>query len=142
MIRYALIFAATPLAAELPSALTSAPAMTGADFESYATGKNMEIGFVGAGAYGIEHYLPNRRVLWHREGDEECQTGVWYEQKWQGLPSICFVYKHNPEHQCWLLYNEGDSIRTYNLKHPTPQMEYTLAVTSDPMPCYSPFLGS
>ena len=38
--------------------------MTGAEFEAYVEGRIMSFGSEGDPTYGVEQYLPNRRVIW------------------------------------------------------------------------------
>ncbi|MEM6310444.1 MAG: hypothetical protein AAF754_10370 [Pseudomonadota bacterium] len=69
--------------------------MSADEFERYTEGKTLtyvENGF----AYGVEEYLPGRRVRWSFL-DGRCSDGVWYEE----AGGICFVYENNPDPQCW-----------------------------------------
>lgn len=80
------------LGATAPSAQT----VLNADaFDRYTQGKTL---FYGSGgqAYGVERYLPGRRVVWSFL-DGRCQDGEWYPQGDQ----ICFVYDQVPDPQCW-----------------------------------------
>lgn len=88
---------AAPAAAQTP--------LTAEEFEAYVTGRTLTYAIDGQ-AYGIEQYLPGRRVLWAFVGDV-CQEGVWYER--DGL--ICFLYDYNPtDEQCWLFWMSGSSL--------------------------------
>ena len=84
---------ATPLAAEAP--------MSAADFDSYTQGKTLYFGTNGF-RYGVEEYLPDRRVRWSFL-DGQCKDGFWYEDAGQ----ICFVYEDNPSPQCWSFFDRG-----------------------------------
>ncbi len=82
----AILFAAPALAE---------PAMTVEEFEAYATGKTLSYAANGA-IYGIETYLPGRRVIWAFVGDI-CEQGSYF----QNGDYICFDYGPNVPLQCW-----------------------------------------
>ena len=56
--------------------------MTGAEFEAATTGRTLYYNSAGQ-AYGVEQYLPGRRVIWAFVGDD-CRKGNWYEIKCYG----------------------------------------------------------
>jgi hypothetical protein len=62
--------------------------MSAAEFEDYTTGQTLTFSFMGV-PYGVEQYLPGRRVIWAFIG-EDCHEGRWYED----AGNICFVYDH------------------------------------------------
>lgn len=93
-----LTFTALPVWADSP--------MTAAEFDAYATGKTLSFGTEGTPSYGVEQYLPGKRVIWSG-APGECTTGVWYESK----GSICFRYDSDPEPKCWAIYAEPDGLR-------------------------------
>lgn len=64
-------------------------------FDQYTRGKTLFYGSNGQ-AYGVERYLPGRRVIWSFL-DGECLEGQWYEDEGQ----ICFVYEDDSAPQCW-----------------------------------------
>lgn len=72
--------------------------MTAEEFERYVTGRTLTYAESGQ-IYGIEQYLPSRRVRWAFAGDA-CQDGIWYAEG----PLICFVYEAEPEPQCWSFF--------------------------------------
>lgn len=83
------------LSALLFPALANAQ-MSAEAFEQYTQGKTLT--YVENGmAYGVEEYLPGRRVRWSFL-DGRCSDGVWYEE----AGGICFVYEDNPDPQCWV----------------------------------------
>ena len=96
----ALIFTlfATTATAETP--------MTAAEFEAYVTGKILTFGSPKIGNYGVEQYLPDRRVRWSAL-DGECIKGEWYAEG----DDICFLYVGDPEPKCWEVYQTSDGIR-------------------------------
>lgn len=68
-------------------------------FEALTTGRTMTYG-IGGEPYGIERYMPGRRVIWAFL-DGECREGRWFE----GEDRICFVYDDSPgELHCWRFY--------------------------------------
>lgn len=70
--------------------------MSAGEFDAYTRGKTLFYGR-GGQAYGVERYLPNRRVIWSFL-DGDCKKGVWYERE-DGL--ICFLYEDRLDPQCW-----------------------------------------
>jgi hypothetical protein len=87
----------------LSGVLMAGSPLDGAAFDRYTQGKTLFFGFDGT-SYGVERYLPNRRVIWSFL-DGKCQEGVWYEDG----EHICFLYENGPEPQCWIfsLGNDG-----------------------------------
>jgi hypothetical protein len=83
-----LALAATTSHAETPLDATA--------FDAYVTGKTLTFGTPGEPSYGVEQYLPGRRVIWSG-APGECTNGVWYESK----GSICFRYETREDPQCW-----------------------------------------
>ncbi|WP_417473392.1 hypothetical protein [Leisingera sp.] len=87
-----------PLLAALVLPASPAPAAEplGAEaFDRYTQGRTLYYGF-GGDLYGVERYLPGRRVIWSFL-DGRCQEGRWYEEAGQ----ICFIYENRPDPQCW-----------------------------------------
>lgn len=79
--------------------------MNAEEFEAYVEGRTLTFAFQGQ-AYGIEEYLPGRRVRWAFVGDS-CTEGVWYQSE----DMICFDYVDNPESQCWHFYDTPRGLR-------------------------------
>ncbi len=126
-----LIFAATLLA----SPALSQPAMTAAEFESYVLGKTLFYAADGT-RYGVEEYLPDRRVRWSFL-DGKCKEGLWYEE----AGSICFIYEDNPTPQCWSFFEgaKGLSARFANADDGT--VLYEIESTGEEMICLGPEVG-
>ncbi|WP_372837086.1 hypothetical protein [Puniceibacterium confluentis] len=118
---------ALPAAAQQP--------MTAAEFEAYATGKTLYFGQDGQ-SYGVEEYLPDRRVRWSFL-DGQCKDGVWYEESGQ----ICFVYDDRPAPQCWTFYRDGAGLRAVFENDPEATTLYEARQDDRPMLCYGPDLG-
>ncbi|SMX43350.1 hypothetical protein [Actibacterium lipolyticum] len=124
----AAIVTATPAYAE--------PAMNGAAFERYATGKTLYFGNDGV-AYGAEQYLPDRRVIWTFL-DGECMEGHWYEQAGQ----ICFVYENAPDTpQCWSFFNESDGVMARFENDPEATQLIEVDQSPEPLICPGPRVG-
>lgn len=120
-------FAEDPLSAEDFDALTRGRSMTWAEFGT---------------VYGVEQYLPDRRVRWAVVGDD-CKTGHWYEDG----PAICFKYEDDTEPDCWIITRTGDGFSArYTLNPPDTLNEsvadpVTVAETLDPPACLGPEVG-
>lgn len=123
----ALVLTALPAWAQTP--------MTGAEFESYVTGKTITYTQFGE-AYGVEEYLPDRKVRWAFT-DTECQYGRWYEQD----SSICFVYDYDPEPQCWTFWTDAQGLHGL-FNGNAPEAELVEAGQSETgLPCPGPDVG-
>jgi hypothetical protein len=128
---------ALSLAILLPPALPAvaeAP-MTAAEFDAYVTGKTLYYSHLGVD-YGIEQYLPGRRVIWaFLDGD--CQDGTWYQRG----EAICFDYEGGLEAQCWRFFRESSGIRA-EFAGATAQIElYEAREAEEPILCYGPDIG-
>ena len=119
---------AAPLAAEVQ--------LNAESFERYTTGRTLSFSFDGV-PFGIEQYLPGRRVLWAFLGNE-CQEGVWYER--EGM--ICFIYDTNPDEQCWHFYRGEAGLRATFVGPDGPGTElYEVERSTKPLTCEAPGLG-
>lgn len=106
-------------------------------FESYVDGKTLYYGS-GQQSYGVEEYLPDRRVRWSFL-DGRCKEGYWYEADGS---EICFVYEDAPEDpQCWTFFNEGSKLRAVFRNDPRATVLYEARQINDPMMCYGPEVG-
>ena len=115
----------------LANAARAEEPMTAAEFEAYVEGRIMSFGTTSNPSYGVEQYLPNRRVLWST-GNGECTNGVWYESK----GDICFRYDGDPEAKCWAIYRDGEGIRAEFTTRPNTTVifeieDYTVPLTCD-----------
>ncbi len=103
--------------------LIAAPAwaqtpMTGAEFDAYTLGKTLGYGMDGQ-VWGIEEYLPGRRVRWAFVGDA-CKTGQWFEA---ADSQICFVYEDEPDQHCWLFFLTGNRLTAESVGSGLPLAE-------------------
>lgn len=119
----------------LPQTGRAIEPMGAEEFDRYTQGKTLFYGFDGT-AYGVERYLPGRRVIWSFL-DGRCQEGTWYEEAGQ----ICFVYEDNSQPQCWsfMLTPEGLNARFQN--DPQATELYESGDVDDEMICLGPEVG-
>ena len=75
-------------------------AMNAEAFDAYVTGKTITFRTHTNPAYGVERYLPDRRVMWS-DLSGTCRYGVWYESK----GDICFRYEDVELAQCWTMFD-------------------------------------
>lgn len=117
----ALILLATPTGAET--------SLTADAFEALTTGRQMDHFNAGdQNAYGVEAYLPNRRVIW--QDATGCTKGHW----WTEGPLLCFAYDGAPDTWCWAYFAEGDNLRAQLDGDPaTPPI--TLKPSDAPLAC-------
>ena len=114
-------FAEDPLSAEDFDALTRGRSMTWAEFGT---------------VYGVEQYLPDRRVRWAVVGDD-CKTGHWYADG----PAICFKYEDDVQPDCWIITRSGDGFSARYTLNPPEADPVTVAETLDPPACFGPEVG-
>jgi hypothetical protein len=127
----ALIASAAPIAGQA----TAQTLMTAAEFEAYATGKTLTYAS-GGEIYGVEQYLPGRRVRWAFV-DDTCRIGHWYEAG----EEICFVYEHDATPQCWTFHLAGGKLQARFMDDP-PRTELSeVAQTDGPLQCTGPDVG-
>lgn len=96
MIRHlvALVLAASPVCAQ----------MSAEAFDAATRGKTLFYGSNGE-PYGVERYLPDRRVIWSFL-DGRCKEGMWYPEGGQ----ICFVYEDQGAPQCWVFSQRAEGL--------------------------------
>jgi hypothetical protein len=109
--------------------------MTADEFDAFVTGKTMD--YIAHGqVYGREVYLPGRKVRWAFTADE-CRTGTWYADG----PHICFLYEHDPEPKCWIVWADGDGLAASYITD-TPDIAPRLVrETNEPLACEGPDVG-
>jgi hypothetical protein len=89
----------------IPATANEFTPMSGAEFDAYVTGKTIIYAENGL-PYGVEEYLPGRRVRWAFT-DSACQDGIWFARDEQ----ICFDYGTESGTQCWQFFRIGDGLR-------------------------------
>lgn len=104
--------------------------MTAEEFEAYVTGRTITFSTINDPTFGVERYLPGRRVMWSTF-DGICRYGVWFESK----GDICFRYEHDPEHKCWTIYDEPDGLRGVFTTRPNTTEIFEVPDREDPLIC-------
>ena len=119
-----------------PSAPEGTP-MGAEEFDAYTRGRTLTYA-IGGETYGIEEYLPDRRVRWTFVGNE-CQDGIWYER----AGNICFVYDNAPtDEQCWTFYPTANGMRAVFQGPDGPSTElYEVQQSNGPLTCMGPGVG-
>lgn len=123
------------------AAVLAAPAhadnpMTGPEFEAYVTGRTLTYTDRGV-VYGIEEYLPGRRVRWAFVGDQ-CRDGYWYDAG----AEICFVYENAPDApQCWIFTQRGGRLSALFTGSEDGRELYEAQQSDEPMLCLGPDVG-
>jgi len=105
-------------------------AMNAEEFDAYVTGRTITFRTATNPSYGVERYLPGRRVMWSAF-DGICQFGVWFESK----GDICFRYEGDPEHKCWTIYDEPDGLRGVFTTRPNSTVIFEVPDRDDPLIC-------
>ncbi|MDG1281059.1 MAG: hypothetical protein P8O10_07090 [Pseudorhodobacter sp.] len=109
--------------------------LTAQQFEDYATGKTLTYA-QGGEVYGVEQYLPGRRVRWAFV-DDTCRIGHWYEAG----EEICFVYEHDATPQCWTFHlSQGRLMARFTSDPPLTELS-EVAQTDAPLACTGPDVG-
>ncbi|WP_170759251.1 hypothetical protein [Ruegeria lacuscaerulensis] len=116
-------------------AVSAQSALSGAEFDSYTRGKTLFYGFQGQ-VYGVERYLPNRRVIWSFL-DGDCKEGLWYEQGDQ----ICFIYEDRLDPQCWVFTRSAGGLIAQFEGDPAETELYEAEDIDEEMVCYGPDVG-
>ncbi|MGS4946680.1 hypothetical protein ACVDG3_14460 [Meridianimarinicoccus sp. RP-17] len=123
----ALILATTLVHAETP--------LDADAFDATVTGRTLVYG-TEAGPYGIEEYLPGRRVRWSFL-DGECMDGRWYPQG----DAICFAYEGRESPECWRFFRDGARLGARPTGEPDSAPLYVIAESPEPLICRGPRLG-
>lgn len=123
----ALILATTLVHAETP--------LDADAFDATVTGRTLVYG-TEAGPYGIEEYLPGRRVRWSFL-DGECMDGRWYPQG----DAICFAYEGRESPECWRFFRDGAQLGARPTGEPDSAPLYVIADSPEPLICRGPRLG-
>ncbi len=122
-------FLAAPLAA-----LAQTP-MTGEEFDAYVTGRTLTYSQYDS-IFGIEEYLPDRKVRWSVAPDL-CQYGSWYPEG----EKICFVYEYDPIPHCWTFWQGPAGLTALSVED-APGAELSEVEKTDiPLTCPGPDVG-
>ncbi len=99
-------------------------------FEDYVEGRTITFRTDLEPEFGVERYLPGRRVMWSTF-DGICQYGVWFESK----GDICFRYDNDPEHKCWAIFDDPAGMRAEFTTRPNTTVIYEIPGRDDPLIC-------
>lgn len=130
------LLASLALALSLASPALADRQLTAEEFEAYATGKTLTYA-EGGQVYGVEQYLPNRRVRWAFV-DDTCRLGHWYDN---GGGEICFVYEHDATPQCWTFHQGPGGLRARFTNTPGSTELSEVEQSSEPLACTGPDVG-
>lgn len=122
------------------ASLLSAPAfaetpITAEAFESHVTGKTITYRQSDS-VFGIEEYLPNRKVRWS-VAPNECQYGNWYPSG----EDICFVYEYDPTPSCWTFWLRNGALVALSVGGGPGEELYEVSADAQPLPCPGPDIG-
>lgn len=109
--------------------------LTAKEFETATTGRTLYYNS-GGQPYGVEQYLPGRKVIWAFLGDD-CRTGEWYED----AGDICFVYEDNPAPQCWTFWTSEAGLLARFRGDPAGLPLIAVEQSPEPMACLGPNVG-
>ncbi|MEX0302637.1 MAG: hypothetical protein AB3N24_09460 [Leisingera sp.] len=119
----------------LPAAAAAGEPLNAEQFDSYTQGRTLFYGF-GGSMYGVERYLPGRRVIWSFL-DGKCQEGSWYEEAGQ----ICFLYQDRNDPQCWSFELTPGGLTARFENDPESTQLYEAEEIGEEMLCYGPDVG-
>ncbi|KIC07586.1 hypothetical protein RA19_23385 [Leisingera sp. ANG-M1] len=120
----------------LPGPAAAGEPLNAEQFDRYTQGRTLFYGFGGA-MYGVERYLPGRRVIWSFL-DGKCQEGSWYEDNGQ----ICFLYQDRADPQCWSFELTPGGLTARFENDPAATELYEAEEIGEEMLCYGPDVGA
>ncbi|MBL9075439.1 hypothetical protein [Tabrizicola sp.] len=123
-----LLLSVTPALAE--------PLVTAEEFDALTLGRTMTWSEFGA-VYGVEQYLPGRKVRWTVLGDD-CKTGHWY----QDGTAICFQYEDDIAPDCWEITASGPDLLARYTTNPPEADPVIVTETTEPLACFGPEVGA
>lgn len=126
---------AAALSLALPAAASAERVLDAESFDALTLGQTFTFAEQGR-AYGIEQYLPNRRVRWAFL-DGECKDGHWWEER--GM--ICFAYEDNPDPQCWTFVESEAGLSARFENDPAGTFLYEVSRSPEPLECKGPEVG-
>jgi hypothetical protein len=109
--------------------------LTAEEFEAHVTGKTLTYQQFG-GYFGIEEYLPGRKVRWS-VAPNECQYGSWYPEG----QNICFVYEYSPTPACWTFWLRGGALVVLSVNGIPGEELHEVGQSTEPLPCPGPDVG-
>lgn len=104
-------------------------------FEARTLGRTITYSRQGQ-VYGIEEYLPGRRVRWAFKGDI-CQEGIWFQRE----SYICFAYDGRADLQCWTFTESAAGLMAQFMGDAPGNPLVSLSESPEPLACSSVHLG-
>ncbi|MBN8632726.1 MAG: hypothetical protein J0L76_17965 [Rhodobacterales bacterium] len=123
----------TVLATTLPAGAETP--LTAGEFDALTLGRTMTWAEFGT-VYGVEQYLPGRKVRWTVLGDD-CKTGHWY----QDGPMICFQYEDDPAPDCWTITRSDPGLIARYMPGAPGDAPVLVEETTEPLACFGPEVG-
>jgi len=111
------------------------PTLTADEFDALTEGRTMTWAEFGS-VYGVEQYLPGRKVRWTVLGDD-CKTGHWYPDG----SAICFLYEDDLDPYCWEITQSGSGLRARFTTDAPESEPVVVEDTSEQMACFGPEVG-
>lgn len=131
----ALLRTAAALALALAAPAQAEAPMTAEAFEAHVTGKTVTYQQYDS-LFGIEEYLPGRKVRWSVSPDM-CQYGSWYPEG----DDICFVYEYDPVPHCWTFWLRDGAMVALSADGQPGEELYEVQASDTPLPCPGPEVG-
>ncbi|MDD8023888.1 MAG: hypothetical protein PHX82_12345 [Paracoccaceae bacterium] len=125
--------AAAPGRAQDTSALKPLTAM---EFDARTVGRTITYSVSGQ-PYGVEQYLPGRRVLWAFT-ESECKEGTWF----QAGEQICFDYQDDSGLQCWTFFATDQGLSAKFQGDDAAEPLVSLNESPAPLACRGPDIGA
>jgi hypothetical protein len=119
----------------LPTIAAAETPITPEQFEAHVTGKTVTYGQANS-LFGIEEYLPDRRVRWSTAPDR-CLYGSWYPKD----DDICFVYEYDPTPACWTFWLRNGALVALSTNGVPGEELHEMAADDRPLPCPGPEVG-
>lgn len=126
---------AASLTVSLASATLAETPITADQFDAHVTGKTLTYQQRDT-IFGIEEYLPNRKVRWSVTRDQ-CQYGIWYPQD----DDICFVYEYDPTPTCWTFWLRDGALVALSVNALPGDELHEVDASTQPLPCPGPDVG-
>lgn len=117
----------TPALAETP--------LTAEEFEAHVTGKTITYQQY-TNVFGIEEYLPGRKVRWSTSPDE-CLYGSWFAE----ADKICFVYEYSPTPICWTFWLKDGALVALSENGIAGEELHEVDASDQGLPCPGPDIG-
>jgi hypothetical protein len=111
------------------------PALTAEEFDALTQGSTMTWSEAGQ-VYGVEQYLPGRKVRWTFLGDD-CKDGTWYPQG----DAICFLYDGTVDPVCWRITRSGSDLLATVTDAPPGAAPVMVSRTTAQLACFGPQVG-